>query len=167
MVDSQVPMRVKKYIPDRMYGFAVGADGQDVFFHLRVFRPGHEWGHDDACRGCGPGVCAWVDTPPGPILGERVLVVLHPEASPAGSAPRAERVDRVDTPVAIAGDVDTFDAQRGYGFVKGEDGVAYHLHRSEVVGGRVPLPGRRVLFYPGVRQERPRACHVKVCDEQS
>jgi len=56
-----------------------------------------------------------------------------------------------------------FDAQRGFGFVVGEDGVSYHLHTSEILDHKIPLKGQTVMFFPGVRQGRPRACHVKVC----
>ena len=45
----------------------------------------------------------------------------------------------------------------------GSDHISYHLHESEVVDGRLPVTGRQVVFYPGLREGRPRACHVKVC----
>lgn len=81
----------------------------------------------------------------------------------SGRAPRAVRVERVLAPVTLEGVVDMFDAHRGFGFVLGEDGVSYHLHTSEILDNRLPVKGQTVLFFGGLRQGRPRACHVKVC----
>lgn len=156
---------VQKYIPDRLYGFTQDDQGGKAFFHLRVFRPGSTWTRCVRCSACES--CTWADNAPPPILGESVEVEIGAERVMEGSdaVPRAEKVTRLTVPVAISGRVDTFDAQRGFGFIQGDDGVSYHLHRSEVTEGRMPLPGSMVLFYPGIRQDRPRACHIKVCDK--
>lgn len=161
-------LTIQKYIPDRLYGFVQDGAGKKVFFHLRVFRPGTTWIRSARCAGCDPESCAWADNAPPPILGEPVEVVLGSEIETTDSdiVPRAEKVTRLSAPTAVSGRVDTFDAQRGYGFILGDDGVSYHLHRSEVTEGKMPLPGQGVLFYPGTRQEKPRACHVKICDRQ-
>lgn len=151
-------MRVSKYIPDRMYGFLLREDGTEVFFHLRVFHPLDEWIQDPRCPKC-ENKCQWATSAPPPILGELVEVELEPEEDKA----RASAVTRKETPVAIHGTVDTFDVTRGYGFLRGVDGKSYHLHRSEVTEGKIPIPGQDVMFYGGVRQGRPRACHVKIC----
>ena len=82
---------------------------------------------------------------------------------PGGKAPRADRVERVTAPVMLVGEVESFDTQRRYGFIMGSDRVSYHLHESEVVDGRLPISGKRVIFFPGLREGRPRACHVQVC----
>jgi cold shock CspA family protein len=152
-------MRVLKYIPDRMYGFLGDASGSEVFFHLRVFHPQFGWTRSVHCATCHVSPCDWSEFPPPPILGEKVSVDLDVTAP----KPRALVVHRIETPVAVLGLVDTFDPLRGYGFVRGKDGITYHLHRSEVTEGRLPLPGQEVMFYAGVRKDRPRACHVRIC----
>lgn len=159
-------MRVLKYIPDRMFGFVVDDSGQEVFFHLGSFDPGSVWLTPSLCTSCHySGSCLWASFPPPPILGEEVDVVLDTRpAKDADKAPRAVKVARRVGPPTMTGVVDTFDPQRGYGFVKGEeDGVSYHLHSSEILDGRIPRPGQRVMFFAGLRTGKPRACHVKVC----
>lgn len=162
MSANPLRMKVHKYIPDRLFGFCVDGAGGQVFFHLASFHPG------DAivkrCANCPSSGCSWVDTPPPPILGEEVDVTLD-ESVPTqeGRAPRAVRVERVAQPKALEGIVDMFDGHRGFGFVVGEDGVSYHLHTSEILDRKIPRKGQTVMFFPGTRQGRPRACHVKVC----
>ena len=148
-------MRVSKYLPDKLFGFA--ADSRmEVFFHLGSFDPkGLRSGHPKE------GIVGWEWVSPPPILGELVSVTL-PDTLSVDKAPRALRVERLEIPVAVTGEVEAFDPLRGYGFIKGSDGVSYHLHRSEMLGGHMPLPGNTVIFYAGTRQDRPRACHVKV-----
>ena len=141
-------MQVVKYIPDRLYGFVAEAgSSNEVFFHLGAFDP--RW--DARFQGL---------TPP-PILGEYVQVTL-PDTPTSGNdrAPRAIRVQRLLEPVLLSGQVEAFDPHRGYGFVKGADGVTYHLHRSEMVDGHMPFQGDPVQFYAGKRQDKQRACHV-------
>jgi len=139
-------MRIHKYIPQKMYGFAIDDAGEQVFFHLGRFHPGE------------------FETTPPPILGEPVDVELDlaTASGERNKAPRADRVRRVSNPTQVEGIIETFDAERGYGFIVGEDNVTYHLHQSEVLNNRVPLPQQRARFYPGLRQNRPRACHVQV-----
>ena len=160
---SNLEMRVAKYIPDRLYGFAADDGGQEVFFHLGSFNPGAPLEAPPRCNTCPNEGCAWRRMPPPPILGERVKVTVDVDTAADSKAPRADRVERLDTPKALSGTVETFDPLRGYGFVAGSDGVSYHLHKSEVLEGRIPLANQIVLFYAGMRQGRPRACHVKVC----
>ena len=116
------------------------------------------------CSSCAKNGCTWGQTAPPPVLGEPVQVtVVDSPATGEGQAPRAQKVERIHAPLPVEGCVDTFDAHRGFGFVKGTNGTSYHLHRSEMVDGRLPQPGQRVMFYAGVRQGRPRACHARVC----
>lgn len=143
-----VRMRIIKFIPDRMFGFAVDPAGLEVFFHLGVFDPRGPI-HSD-------------DPPPPPILGEEVDVTLPEILAPDGRAPRALRVQRLTTAVLLSGVVEAFNPRQGYGFVRGADGLSYHLHHSEMASGHIPQVGDTVDFYGGVRMERPRACHVKV-----
>ena len=154
---------MQKYIPEKLYGFCRGDDGFDVFFHLAVFHPGGDV-PVARCSNCsGYPRCQVTGDAPPPILGESVLVESdagHPEKK----APRAQRVERLVTPQMIVGVVELFDTQRRYGFVKGSDQVSYHLHESEIVDGRLPIVShQQVVFFPGEREGRPRACHVKVC----
>ena len=155
-------MRVLKYLPDKLYGFCRDDNGFEVFFHLANFQPGSDI-ETTRCRKCpGPPRCTLsLDAPP-PILGEEVRVVCE-AGEPGGKAPRAESVARLVVPRMIVGEVESFDAQRRYGFAMGSDRISYHLHESEVVDGRLPVAGRQIVFFPGLREGRPRACHVKVC----
>jgi cold shock CspA family protein len=157
-------MRIHKYIPDRMFGFAIDASGKEVFFHLGGFDPGAVWITHPRCKVCRHlSNCGWIQSPPPPILGEDVEVLLDPNQEDSGKAPRASRIIRRVGPPVMYGTVETFDSQRGYGFVRGEEGEIFHLHASEILDKRIPVPGQTVMFFAGVRQSRPRACHVKVC----
>lgn len=155
-------LQVQKYLPMRMYGFLASGTSPQYFFHLRVFRPGTPLATSEACRSCQHDPCAWLKVPPPPIIGETVEATLetdpeHPENF------RASRVDRIIQPIPLAGTVDTFDAPRGYGFLRGSDGRTYYLHRSEVVEGRIPLVGQAVRFFVAEQRDKARACHIKIC----
>lgn len=158
---TTIIMQVHKYIPARLFGFAIADDGSQIFFHLGAFDPGKH-SNNPPCIGCPD--CTWGQMPPPPILGEKVEVQLD-ASIPASEnrAPRALRVRRLATPVILSGVVETFDPYRGYGFIKGSDGNSYHLHKSEIVEGRLPFVGMKVKFYAGQRKDKPRACYVKVC----
>ena len=142
---SSKTMRVHKYIPNKLYGFAMDEEGSQVFFHLGGFKPGD----------------FRIDPPPPPILGEFVEVEVEETSLIPGKAPKATSVVRSECPFLIEGIVETFDSHRGYGFVLGDDGKSYHLHKSEVLGGRIPLIQQKVRFYAGLRMGKPRACHVE------
>jgi cold shock CspA family protein len=154
-------MCVHKYIPNSLYGFAQDDIGQ-VFFHLGAFNPSNLSDTPAACKLCHKAGCTWGENPPPPVLGERVIVETD-EAPQGDQAPRAKKVSRVRMPQVVEGVIDAFDANRGFGFIKGSDGITYHLHRSEMVDGRLPQPGQQVMFYAGTRQGRPRACHTRIC----
>jgi cold shock CspA family protein len=159
MMDSTPRMmEVIKYIPERMYGFLRDPSGGEVFFHLRVFRTTAHWDRSSNCQACSV-ACQWADAPPPPILGEKVEVTMDTTSE----KPRAQKVLRAMAPKPLLGKVDIFDVTRGYGFIHGSDAGVYHLHRCEVTDGRIPLPGQTVMFFPGSRQGKPRACHVKIC----
>jgi cold shock CspA family protein len=135
-------MRVLKYLPKQLFGFAIDDEGNQVFFHVRAFK----WGKFD-------------HTPP-PIIGEEVEVEYEPGGSSNGRAPRARAVRRVNAPQVTYGVVEDFNEQRGYGFIKTSDGRSHYLHRSEMTDGRLPMPGMEVTFFEGFRQGRTRACYV-------
>jgi len=161
-VNERRTMRVLKYIPNRMFGFLTEDDVTQVFFHLRAFRPGNLPTNFPNCPRCNPQPCDWASSPPPPIAEEFVEAVLesdptHPEHN------RAKEVWRVTIPLPQAGLVETFDAHRGWGFIRGDDGRVYYLHRSEITEGRIPIVGQRVMFYTAKQEDKARACHVKVC----
>ena len=159
-------MRVKKYIPAKLYGFLEEPEtDRGAFFHLGTFQPGDGWDEHPQCSVCPRQEgCSWSTSPPPPILGEMVHVdVDFDQETPGDKVPRARKVERISNPTLVKGAVETFDAHRGYGFVLGDDGESYHLHRSELVEDRIPRAGQMVMFHAGVRMDWPRACHAKVC----
>lgn len=135
-------MRVLKYVPSKLYGFVVDAGGNQIFFHIRAFK----WGS--------------LRSYPPPIIGEEVDVEYDPDSKHNGQAPKAKYVYRLEEPKAAYGTVEDFNEERGYGFIKTEDGRSHYLHRSEMTDGRLPLPGTEVTFFEGFRQGRTRACYV-------
>ncbi len=151
-------MRVLKYVPARLYGFA-GLDGQEVFFHLGTFQPGKP-GKTPRCTKCAP--CLWVTTAPSPIVGEEVDVTYKPDST-TSKAPAAVKVIRILPPLALEGQVEVFDPHRGYGFIAASDGQSHYLHASEILDGRTPVVGERVRFFVGTRLGKPRACYVRLC----
>lgn len=158
----EIRMRVSKYLPEKLYGFCMGDTGAEVFFHLAVFHPGQDIAPTRCGRCPGPPHCPSDLVAPPPILGEEVLVT-YEATGDSSKAPRATRVVRVTPAVMLVGTVESFDHVRRYGFVQGTDQVSYHLHQSEIVEGRLPLVGSQLTFFAGLREGRPRACHVRVC----
>lgn len=144
-----------------MFGFLI-EDGKQAFFHLRVFRPGPNHTETIICPNCTRLPCEWLQSAPPPIVGEFVDAYLEIDPTKPENV-RASRVDRVIIPVPMTGIVETFDVPRGYGFIRGGDGLTYYLHRSEVVEGRIPISGQRVMFHTSERRDKARACHVKIC----
>lgn len=139
-------MHVLKYVPRQLFGFTVDEAGQQVFFHIRAFN----WGG--------------LSTHPPPIIGEEVDVEYDASILSNGKAPKARHVHRLSEPRASYGTVEDFNEQRGYGFIKTDDGRSHYLHRSEMTDGRLPMPGMGVTFFEGHRQGRTRACYVKLAD---
>ncbi len=46
----------------------------------------------------------------------------------------------------MRGTVRTFADERGWGFIDGEDGASYYVHREQVAGGAALHPGQHVAF---------------------
>ena len=144
-----------KYLPDRMFGFCepvcpepLGAE--KFYFHLSVF--------DSSIEPTQP--------PTPPILGEQVCVTLPeelPDLSP-GKAPKALGVRRMNVPTSVTGRVTRFDPERGFGFIAGEDGQSYFLHRVEILHGKLPGRGQQVAFVAGESCGKARACHVEILE---
>ena len=128
---------IRRYLAEKHYGFITSEDGSEVFFHQSVFQPG--------------------DDGPPPITGESVEYSL-------GEGTRASGVVRLTTPTSHVGTVTSYDPVKGYGFINTTSGQ-YYLHKSEVLGGVIPVVGARVDFFvtdnasPG---KSPRACFVGV-----
>jgi cold shock CspA family protein len=154
---------ISKYIPDKLYGFATDSNDYQIFFHLGSFHPGENWSIPSKCHSCSHKSCNVLLGPPPPILGEEVEVLVNQQEQLPNKALKAEKVSRIQVPKPIQGTVEIFDHHRGFGFVKGDDNQSYHLHKSEFLDNRIPRIGQVMLFYGGIRQGKPRACHVKIC----
>ena len=140
-------MRVRKYIPEKMYGFAASKEG-NVFFHLSVFKTPLE------------------DIniiPPPPVVGEEIDVVLDSLLTQE-MTPRAKRIQRKQKLKRLEGVVEFFNAKKGFGKISTTGGDEYFLHRSEVRDGKLPLAGHEVFFFAieVEEQDKPRACHVEI-----
>ena len=48
----------------------------------------------------------------------------------------------------VSGIVRSFSADKGFGFVAGDDGQSYFLHIKDIAGGEIPVDGQRVTFDP-------------------
>ncbi len=135
---TDMQMIVEKYVPSGLYGFLSDTDQNGLFFHLSVFDPGAYVG----------------DAPVPPIVGETVEVSL--------SDGKVSQCNRLHTPTHILGEIDWFSEDKGYGFIAGPN-EQYFLHRTEMLDGKLPLPGRRVSFYVTEQERKPlRACYVTV-----
>lgn len=137
-------MSVRKYLPEKLYGFA-SCDQGDVFFHLSTFiHPNN------------------LEDPPPPIVGEYVDVDLKGPLT-FESTPKAQKVTRLSNFNRLNGSVLFFNVEGGYGKIKSES-CEYFLHRSEVREGKLPMRGDLVSFFAvtSVEERRSRACHVKI-----
>ena len=62
----------------------------------------------------------------------------------------------------MTGVVETFDRVRRFGFIRGEDGRSYFVHRTSLVDGAFFLdPGDRVVFEALLAPRGPRAERVR------
>jgi cold shock CspA family protein len=133
------------FIPDKFYGFGKVPDTEEqFFFHLGDFR--------------------WIpgQSSPPPVVGEWVQVEYDDTQPKRGSAPKASRVERLQQPLQVQGDVEQFDVGRGYGFIKGKDGKSYYLHRSDMDDPSIPVKGDRVRYFAGFKRGKPRACYCQI-----
>ena len=130
---------ISMFSPSGMYGFALGPDGDEVFFHAQDFHRLEAGG-------------------PPPVLGESIEV--SDIDAEAGNRPQARSVRRLETQSLVEGRVKSFDSTKGWGFVEYAGGQAF-LHASETMSGWLPVIGTQVEFYVGHRKGRPRACWVR------
>ena len=140
-------MIVRKYLPEKLYGFASSKEG-DAFFHLSAFK------HPES-----------LEVPPPPIIGESVDVVLS-DPLVQGITLKAQKVIRLTHFHKLKGSVLFFNAKVGFGKIQSKGGE-YFLHRSEVQKGKLPMRGDLVSFFAvdHVGSGRPRACHVEIEDK--
>lgn len=132
-------MEVDFYSVSHGYGFCTGKGVPRTFFRVEDF-------------------LRFDPSEPLPLAGEPVIVDRLIDAGPSKS-PRANTVQRVDAPVRLVGQVKSFDADKGWGFIDHE-GEAYFLHRSDLVEPFLPVKGTDIAFYVGQRKGKPRACYV-------
>ena len=60
------------------------------------------------------------------------------------------------------GKVKFFDAERGFGFIMGEDGGQVFLHSSALPEGVTPRPGTRVEYGVADGRKGPQALSVRI-----
>lgn len=61
---------------------------------------------------------------------------------------------------SIEGEVISFVASKGYGFISGDDGERYFVHQKDVKGGEPLTSGQRVTFVPTPSPKGSKARHV-------
>ncbi len=66
----------------------------------------------------------------------------------------------------MTGIVQRYDAVLRWGFIIGDDGVRYFVHRSDVAGP-VLMPSERVEFTPTPSPKGPRAANVRRAAEEA
>ena len=144
MADENIFMKVRKYIPNKYYGFLIDSNNREAFFHTSVFEAG-----------------AAEDSPP-PVPNEEVLVTINFDSNSKDKVQKASRVRRLQPPWHLEGVVSFFNAEKGYGFIETDDKITYYLHRSEVLGGTLPLVGRKCSFYTSQKIRGARASYITI-----
>lgn len=142
--EQEVFMIVRKYLPNKNYGFLVDSNERQAFFHESCFERGSR------------------DSSPPPVTGERVLVSVDFSNTGDKNVPRAVRIRRIREPYLLEGRVIAFSPDRGYGFIEGPERVSYYLHRSEIKGEESPEIGDTVRFYVGELERGARASYVEL-----
>eukprot|EP00928_Gymnodinium_smaydae_P063543 TRINITY_DN47098_c0_g1_i1.p1 TRINITY_DN47098_c0_g1~~TRINITY_DN47098_c0_g1_i1.p1 ORF type:complete len:293 (+),score=51.03 TRINITY_DN47098_c0_g1_i1:57-881(+) len=124
---------VKSFNPNKGFGFINGADGADIFLHMKSCTDG---GIPQA------GDVVAFDTEPSPMKPDQlqaVNVVGGTGKKPTGQ-PGAQGTG------AHQGTVKSFSADKGFGFVVGPDGADVFLHIKSCVDGSVPQNGDVLTF---------------------
>jgi len=158
-------MIVYKYLPDKMYGFVQDTERRTAFFHVGSFYPG-SWVKHPYCESCNQLNCDWPLIPPPPIAGEEVIVELEFDLEKYSEdiiPPRSSKITRIHTPKPLRGIIKSFDNQRGYGFIIDSFNSDHYVHKSDIIDHRIPVIGQQVMFFPGTRDTKTRACHVRLC----
>ncbi len=135
---------VADFVQEKHFGFCEGLDPSKaetkVFFHARDFirlTPGEA----------------------GPVLGEKVQI---DNIEYHSKGPCAKSVRRENPPAKAYGSVSSYDSQRGWGFIRGEDKKEYYFHKKEIVGSWLPIAGNLVEFFSGNLKGKTRACWVSL-----
>ena len=64
------------------------------------------------------------------------------------------------------GKVKFYNRTKGFGFVAGEDGTEYFMHKTAIKDGYVPDEDDQVTFEAGESDKGPRASEVKKKEEE-
>ncbi len=135
-------MFVQMFSISHGYGFCSCDEYSKVFFRVEDF---HKQDH----------------TEPQPILGEKVLVSQIKEV---GRNPKSFSVKRLQTPILVEAEVQSFDSVKGWGFASCYLGT-YFIHKSEFVDSFIPVIGSKVSFYSGKKKGKNRGCYITRSDK--
>lgn len=83
------------------------------------------------------------------------------ERPPSGTGPRQAPVPTGQPTGAKTGTVKFFREDRGFGFIRGDDGVEIFVHKSAIIGGGVLRKGQRVSYDVGQGRKGPAAKNVQ------
>lgn len=126
------PGRVKHYNLWKGFGFIEAEDGgPDIYAHITSLD-------------------GFPERFPHLMEGEAVLYDAEPGEPDADGGERLRALVVSPGPDRICGTVTEYGFQEGYGSIEGEDGNAYFLHHSNILGGgyKSAEPGDRVSFRP-------------------
>jgi cold shock CspA family protein len=140
---------VKLYKTGEGYGFIEAHDGgPDVFVHHSAIQM--------------EGFCYLAP-------GERVIFEIEEAPDAPDPRPRRRATKVTEPPGRVAGTVTQFDARKGYGFIKTDDGERVFMHYTDIVGlgTRSAKPNERVTFFvePGDGRCR-KAVQIKQSDRR-
>jgi cold shock CspA family protein/predicted RNA-binding Zn-ribbon protein involved in translation (DUF1610 family) len=65
----------------------------------------------------------------------------------------------------VQGKIKWFSAEKGYGYIVGDDGQDYYFNVTEVKGAELPSNGDAVTFVPGQGRKGPRAAAVEIASK--
>jgi cold shock CspA family protein len=141
---------VKLYKSSEGYGFVEAEDGgPDIFVHHSAIQM-------DGFRYLS--------------AGERVIFESEDAPHDHAGRPRRRATMVSEPPGRVGGTVTQFDAHRGYGFIKTDDGERVFVHYTDIFGWgmRSVAPGERVTFFiePGDAHRARKAVQVKQSDQR-
>lgn len=141
---------VKLYKTAEGYGFIEAEDGgPDIFVHHSAIQM-------DGFRYLLPG--------------ERVIFESEDVPHDPAGRPRRRATMVTEPPGRVAGTVTQFDAHKGYGFIKTDDGERVFVHYTDIFGWgtRSVAPDERVTFFvePGDGHRYRKAVQVKQSDQR-
>lgn len=123
---------VKSFNPDKGFGFIVGADGNDVFLHIKSCTDGGVPQKGD--------IVAYDTEPSQTKPGQLSATNVTGGTGTAGGRKAAAGTG------AHQGTCKSFSAKSGFGFINGQDGADVFLHARQVVDGSIPQQGDMLQF---------------------